>query len=138
MEGYKISELSVGQKASTTKTISEADVYGFAGIVGDFNPVHVNEEFAKTTRFGKRIAHGILSAGLISSTLAMKLPGPGNVYIRQDLKFTAPVFIGDTITATVEITQVIPDRNRIILSTVCTNQDGVEVIRGEAEVSPRK
>lgn len=91
-----IEELTVGASASMSKTISETDVYLFAGITGDFNPAHINEAAARETRFGGRIAHGMLSAGLISAVLAMKLPGPGTIYLGQELKFTKPVRIGDT------------------------------------------
>ena len=93
----------VGQRASVTRTISESDVYLFAGITGDLNPAHTNEEYAKKTHFKTRIAHGMLSAGLISAVLGMKLPGPGTIYTGQTIKFLAPVHIGDTITATAEI-----------------------------------
>ncbi len=129
----------VGQRASAAKTISESDVYLFAGITGDLNPAHVNEEYAKTTRFKKRIAHGILSSGLISAVLGTKLPGPGCIYLEQSLKFTAPVYIGDTVTATVEVVSIDTERNRAVLSTSCTNQDGQTVIGGEALVMlPKK
>ena len=110
----------VGQRASVTRTISESDVYLFAGITGDLNPAHTNEEYAKKTHFKTRIAHG------------MKLPGPGTIYTGQTLKFLVPVHIGDTITATAEIQSLDLDRNRVVLTTTCTNQDGRVVITGEA------
>ena len=107
MTGLTIDQLTIGQSASMSKTVSEHDVYTFAGITGDFNPAHVNEEYAKTTSFGGRIAHGILSAGFISAVLAMHLPGPGAIYLGQELKFTRPVRMGDTITATVTVTEIL-------------------------------
>ena len=122
----------VGQQASVTRTISESDVYLFAGITGDLNPAHTNEEYAKKTHFKTRIAHGMLSSGLISAVLGMKLPGPGTIYTGQTLKFLAPVHIGDTITATAEIQSLDLDRTRVVLTTTCTNQDGKVVVTGEA------
>jgi len=125
----------VGDKASMAKTVSETDVYLFAGITGDLNPAHVNEAWAKTTKFGGRIAHGMISAGFISAVLAMKLPGPGTIYLGQTLKFTAPVRIGDTVTAEVEVIEII-DGKRLRLRTTATNQDGTVVVEGEALVLP--
>ena len=122
----------VGQQASVTRTISESDVYLFAGITGDLNPAHTNEEYAKKTHFKTRIAHGMLSSGLISAVLGMKLPGPGTIYTGQTIKFLAPVHIGDTITATAEIQSLDLNRNRVVLTTTCTNQGGRVVITGEA------
>jgi len=122
----------VGQTASLSRTISESDVYLFAGVTGDMNPAHTNEEYAKTTHFKTRIAHGMLSGGLISAVLGMKLPGPGTIYTGQTLKFLAPVHIGDTITATAEIKDLDLERGRVTLTTTCTNQDGVVVTTGEA------
>ena len=122
----------VGQQASVTRTISESDVYLFAGITGDLNPAHTNEEYAKKTHFKTRIAHGMLSAGLISAVLGMKLPGPVTIYTGQTIKFLAPVHIGDTITATAEIQSLDLNRNRVVLTTTCTNQGGRVVITGEA------
>lgn len=126
---------NVGDKASTTKTISETDVYLFAGITGDLNPAHTNETWAKQTKFGGRIAHGMLTGGLISAVLGMQLPGPGTIYLQQTLKFLAPVRMGDTITASVEVIEIIENK-RLRLSTIATNQDGVTVVEGEALVSP--
>lgn len=131
-----IRELKIGDQASTAQTISESDVYLFAGITGDHNPAHVNEVYASQTRFGRRIAHGILSAGLISAVLAMKLPGPGNIYLGQELKFVRPVYFGDTITATCTVSELLPEKNIARLETVCTNQDGAVVIKGTAAVMP--
>lgn len=138
MNGKSIDEIAVGDWAEVGKTISESDVYTFAGVTGDFNPAHVNEEYAKTTFFKRRIAHGMLSAGLISTVLGTHLPGPGAVYIKQELNFTAPVYIGDTITARAEVQEVIADKNRVILKTTCINQDGAVVINGIALMSPMK
>lgn len=131
-----IRELKIGDQASTANTISESDVYLFAGITGDHNPAHVNEVYASQTRFGRRIAHGILSAGLISAVLAMKLPGPGTIYLGQELKFVRPVYFGDTITATCTVSELLPEKNIARLETVCTNQDGAVVIKGTATVMP--
>ncbi|MBR2983898.1 MAG: MaoC family dehydratase [Clostridia bacterium] len=128
----KFDELKIGMTAETTKTITETDVVLFAGLSTDINPLHINEEYAKTTVFGGRIAHGILVSGLISATLANKLPGPGCIYLGQDLKFTAPVRINDTITAKVEITSLREDKKIVTLSTTCTNQNGQVVIMGSA------
>ena len=131
-----IRERKIGDQASTAKTISESDVYLFAGFTGDHNPAHVNEVYASQTRFGRRIAHGILSAGLISAVLAMKLPGPGTIYLGQELKFVRPVYFGDTITATCTVSELLPEKNIARLETVCTNQDGAVVIKGTATVMP--
>ena len=121
-----------GQKARTTKTISEADVYAFAGITGDFNPLHVDAEFARRSRFGERIAHGMLTAGLISTVLGMQLPGPGGIFLSQTLKFVRPVRLGDTITATAEVTAWNPAKRLLHLRTTCTNQRGESVVEGES------
>ena len=131
-------ELAIGDSASNAKTITETDVYLFAGITGDLNPAHVNEQASSLTPFGGRIAHGILSAGLISAVLAMKLPGPGTIYLGQELKFTKPVRFGDTITATCTISELIPEKNIAKLDTICTNQNGQVVIQGTATVMPPK
>lgn len=130
--------MKLGDSASTAKTISESDVYLFAGITGDHNPAHVNETAASQTPFGGRIAHGILSAGLISAVLAMKLPGPGTIYLGQELKFTKPVRFGDTVTATCTVSELIPEKNIAKLDTTCTNQRGEVVIKGTATVMPPK
>ena len=131
-----IQELKVGDSASMAKTISESDVYLFAGITGDYNPAHVNEEASRQTAFGGRIVHGILSAGLISAVLAMKLPGPGTIYLGQELKFTKPVRFGDTVTATCTVSEILAEKNIIKLDTICTNQAGEVVIKGVATVMP--
>ena len=136
MIGQTIKEMEVGQSHSMSKTVTESDVYTFAGVSGDFNPAHLNEEYAKTTMFGGRIAHGMLSAGFISAVIASQLPG--GIYVSQTLKFTAPVRFGDTVTATATVKEIFPEKNRVILETVCTNQDGKVVITGEAVAMPRK
>ena len=138
MKGITISEMKVGDSASFTKTVSEHDVYTFAGLSGDFNPAHVNEVEAQKGMFGKRIAHGMLSAGFISTVLGTLLPGPGTIYMGQELRFTKPVFFGDTITATATVVELIPEKNRAKLETVCTNQNGEVLISGFATVMPPK
>lgn len=122
----------VGSNASLTKTFTDNDVLTFAEISGDHNPVHIDDEFAATTRFERRLVHGMLTAGMISAVLGMQLPGPGCIYLKQELNFRAPVFIGDTITATVTVKKVREDKPIITLATVCKNQDGMDVIDGEA------
>jgi 3-hydroxybutyryl-CoA dehydratase len=136
MIGKTIRELKVGDAAQFAKTIAESDIYLYAGVTGDLNPVHVNEEYAKNTFFKTRIAHGMLLAGLISAVIGTTLPGPGTIYISQELHFRAPVRIGDTITARVEVVQVISEKNRIRLKTFCVKQDETTVLDGEAIVSP--
>jgi len=138
MMGLTIDKISIGQSASFAKTISESDVYLFAGITGDLNPAHVNEEIASQGMFKGRIAHGMLGASLISTVLGMYLPGAGTIYLKQDLKFTAPVYFGDTITATCTVKEKIEDKNRIVLECVVINQKGEKVITGEALVMPPK
>jgi acyl dehydratase len=129
--------LSIGDSAEITKTIEQSDIDAFARVTGDHNPVHVDEEFAKTTRFGRRIAHGMLTASLISAVLANKLPGEGSVYLGQTLQFVAPVFPGDEITARVTVKEIREDKPIVKLETVCVNQRGEVVIRGEATVLGR-
>jgi len=133
-----IQEIAIGDGASFAKTISEADIYLYAGITGDFNPAHIDEVYASRTFFKSRIAHGMLTAGLISAILGTRFPGPGTIYLRQDLSFLAPVRIGDTITASVEVIERQPEKNRIRLKTICVNQTGITVLDGEALVSPPK
>lgn len=128
-------KLEIGQTDSFSKTISEMDVYGFAGIVGDFNPVHINEEVAKTSIFGKRIAHGMLVGSLISTVLGTKLPGEGTIYLEQNLKFKKPVFLGDTVTATVRVVDIInKDKGIYRLETIVTNQQDIMTHEGYAIV----
>ena len=138
MRGKKISELEIGQKEFAQKTISETDIYLYAGITGDLKPAHINEEYAKNTFFKGRIAHGMLTAGLISAVVGMRLPGPGTIYLAQELKFTAPVRIGDTIKAEGEVIELIPEKNIAVIKTTCTNQDGTVVLTGTATVKPPK
>ena len=130
-------KFNVGDSAEITKTIEQSDIDAFARVTGDHNPVHVDEEFAKTTRFGRRIAHGMLTASLISAVLANHLPGEGSVYLGQTLKFVAPVFPGDEITARVTIREIREDKPILKLETVCVNQRDEIVIRGEATVLKR-
>jgi len=127
-------ELKTGDSTSRTMTITDDTVRAFAEVTGDNNPVHLDDDYAAGTRFGRRIAHGMIAAGLISATLANDLPGPGTVYLNQTLKFKLPVFPGDTVTATVEVLTVRPDKPIVTLSTVCRNQDGEVVLEGEAVV----
>ena len=136
MIGKTIEELKVGDTAKFSKTVSESDVYLFAGITGDLNPAHVSEEFAKDTFFKTRIAHGMLSASFISTVIGTMLPGPGSVYMRQEANFLAPVKFGDTITAVVEVAEIIADKKRVRLKTYCINQEKTIVVDGEALVSP--
>ena len=130
-----IQEMKIGDHA---KTVSETDVYLFAGITGDLNPAHTNEVAASKTMFKTRIAHGMLGAGFISAVLGMYLPGPGTIYMGQELKFTKPVHIGDTVTATATVEEIILEKNRVILDTTVVNQDGEIVIQGKATVMPPK
>lgn len=131
LNGYYFEELEMGQSAIFAKTVTEADIAAFAGVSGDFNPVHVNEEFARNTMFKGRIAHGMLSAAFISTVFGMKLPGPGCIYVSQMLKFKAPVKIGDTVVARVEVTNLVPEKKFATFKTTCTVGDKV-VLDGEA------
>jgi 3-hydroxybutyryl-CoA dehydratase len=138
MIGKTIDEIRVGDTSEFTKTVSESDIYLYAGITGDTNPAHINEEYAKGTFFKTRVAHGMLSAGFISTVLGNKLPGAGTIYVKQELTFMAPVHMGDTITARVEVIEIISEKNRVRLRTYCVNQDGTTILDGEALVSPPK
>ena len=131
---YLYDELQVGQKASYGKTITETDVYLFAGISGDVNPAHLNEEYAKGTFFKTRVAHGLISAGLVSGVLGNIMPGHGTIWVSQQLNFMAPVLLGDTITATVEILEKVDKKVKI--KATCVNQNGVTVLEGEGLASP--
>ena len=122
----------VGETASVTRSITEADVRTFAELVGDYNPVHLSDAFAKKTRFGRCIAHGMWGASLISSVLGTKLPGPGSIYLHQSLDFVSPVYIWDTITARVAVKHVRPEKGVVTLITTCLNQSGGIVLKGEA------
>jgi 3-hydroxybutyryl-CoA dehydratase len=121
-----------GERASFAKTVTEADVTTFAGLIGDFNPIHVDAEYARRSRFGQRVAHGMFTGGLISAVLGNKLPGPGSIYLSQQIEFLAPVFIGDTITAIAEVASWQPDSRIITLKTDCYNQDDTQVVTGKA------
>ena len=127
----KFADIAIGDTASFSKTITEHDVYAFAGLSGNFNPVHVDEEFARTTRFKGRIAHGLLAAGLISTVIGTALPGANAIYLAQELVFKSPVMLGDTLTALVEVIEKIDAKKRIIFKTSVTNQNGVVVIEGK-------
>ena len=131
--GHDIEDLHVGMSASFAKTVTEADIVLFAGVSGDNNAVHTNEEFARTTPFGGRIAHGFLTASVISAAVANRLPGPGTVYLGQQLRFRAPVRPGDTVHATVTVKSIDLSKARAVLDTVC-HVDGKVVIDGEATV----
>ncbi|CAN5861163.1 MaoC family dehydratase [soil metagenome] len=130
----RFEELTVGQSAEFTKTVTETDVVLYAGITGDLNPAHIDAVSAEAGRFGGRIAHGMLSAGLISAVLGTRLPGPGTVYLSQSLRFLRPVRIGDTVTARVEIAELLAAKRRVRLATRCVNQEGKAVLDGEALV----
>jgi 3-hydroxybutyryl-CoA dehydratase len=125
-------DFQVGEQASFTKTVTEADVTTFAGLIGDFNPLHVDAEYARKSRFGRRVAHGMFTGGLISAVLGNKLPGPGAIYLSQQIEFLAPVYIGDTITAAVEVVSWRPDKRIITLKTDCYNQDEKQIVTGKA------
>lgn len=129
-------EITIGDSASFTKTVGESDIYLFAGITGDFNPAHIDAVAAAENRFQQRISHGMLTASFISTVIGMQLPGPGCIYLGQDLQFRAPVFIGDTVTARVEVTEKLEQRRWIKLKTTVTNQAGKLVVDGSATVLP--
>ncbi|PKF48949.1 MaoC family dehydratase [Enterovibrio nigricans] len=135
---YSIDQLVIGQKAHFEKTISESDIQMFCGISGDINPVHVSKLAGGKSVFGDRVAHGILVSGLTSAVLGMQLPGPGTIYLGQELKFTAPVYIDDTIRAEVEVVEIVKEKNIVILATRSTNQNNKTVIQGQATVMPPK
>jgi len=137
-EGKSIHELKVGDFAEISKTITEADIIDFAKATGDFNPVHLDQAYAEKTFFKGRIAHGLLSLGFISAILGNILPGHGAIYLSQEVKFLAPVRIGDTITAKVEVMELIPGKNRVQFRTTCINQEGKIVVDGTAWAMPPK
>ena len=138
VEGKSIHELKVGDSAEISKTITETDINDFAKVTGDFNPVHLDQAYAEKTIFKGRIAHGVLSVGLLSNVLGNTLPGYGTIYLSQEVKFLGPVRIGDTITAKVEVLELIADKNRVKFRTICTNQDGKVVADGVAWAMPPK
>ena len=127
-------KLKIGDSFSKTKTITDRDVRAFAELVGDYNPIHLDDEFAKGTRFGRRIGHGMLTASLFSAVLGYELSERRIVYLNQTLKFTAPVFIDDTITATATVTRIREDKPIVTLETVAANQNGEVVVTGVAAV----
>lgn len=131
VNGYYFEELAVGQTATYAKTVTDADIVLFAGVSGDTNPVHLNKEYAETTMFKDRIAHGMLSAGFISTVFGTKLPGPGAIYMSQTLAFKAPVKVGDTVVAKVELVELIPEKKRAKFKTTATVGSTV-VVDGEA------
>ena len=138
MIGLTIDALAVGDGAELTRVATEDHVAGFVEAVGDHNPIHSDAEYAAATMFGERIAPGIWTAGLISAVIGTRLPGPGTIYLSQDLKFIRPVKLGDAIRARVEVVDVNRERNRVRLRTVCTNQRGEDVLAGEALVMPSR
>ncbi len=138
MSGYSIDEIFLGMRRSVTKTVTEADLQAFAGITGDLNPVHMNAEYAKGTRFGERIAHGMLTASFFSTIVGMCIPGADAIYLSQNLEFLLPVKIGDTITATGEVIDRIPEKRIAILMMTAMNQQGEIVVRGEGKVMATK
>lgn len=138
MLGKTISDLSIGDKDFFQKTFTNADVLLFAGVSGDMNPMHINDAYAKNSIFKQRVVHGGLVNSLFSTVLGTKLPGEGTIYMQQNSKFIKPVFIGDTIKAEVEVTEIIKEKNRVILSTTAYNQNDEKVIVGTAMVMPRR
>jgi len=138
MIGITIEDVRVGDTAQIVRRVDDGDIASFVDAVGDYNPVHADREYAATTMFRQPIAPGIWTAGLISGVIGTRLPGPGAIYLSQELKFLKPVFFSDVITARVEVLEVLRERNRIRLKTVCTNQRGEEVLTGEALVMPSK
>ncbi|WP_198265342.1 MaoC family dehydratase [sulfur-oxidizing endosymbiont of Gigantopelta aegis] len=133
LHGVNFNDISIGMSANYSQTITDADIKSFAGISGDHNPVHMSDEFAENSRFGQRIAHGLMSASFFSALFGTKIPGPGCVYVSQNLKFKKPVYIGDTVTATVTVTSIVQDKRRVFFSTTCKVKNKA-VITGEAEL----
>jgi 3-hydroxybutyryl-CoA dehydratase len=138
MIGMTIKDIQVGDTAQIVRRVDHGDVASFVDAVGDYNPVHADREYAATTMFKEPIAPGIWTAGLISGVIGTRLPGPGAIYLAQELKFLKPVLFGDVITARVEVVEVLRERNRVRLKTVCSNQRGEDVLTGEALVMPSK
>jgi 3-hydroxybutyryl-CoA dehydratase len=138
-EGKFIDEIRIGDFAQISNTVTESVINDFAKATGDFNPIHLDQTYAEKTYFKGRIAHGVLSLGYISSVLGNLLPGPGGIYLSQEVKFLAPVRIGDIITAKVEVIELIPEKNRVKVKTTCTNQGGEVVVDGTAwSLCPKK
>ena len=138
MNVTKYSDIKMGQSAEIVHKITEQDIKTFGDLIGDYNPLHFDEEWARTTMFGGRIAHGILTAAFISAAIGMYLPGPGTIYMSQSMRFLGPVRIGDTITARVEVVNLNDEKERVTLKTTCTNQDGKIILDGEALVTLMK
>jgi 3-hydroxybutyryl-CoA dehydratase len=136
MNSVPIDQLKVGDAVESRKTVSESDVYLFAGVTGDFNPLHVDHEYAKTTPFGARVAHGPLTLSLCAGVLGTELPGLGTVAVSNYIEYEAPVFIGDTIRVRVEVAELDPERNRATMAITWTNQDGTQVASGNMVVKP--
>ena len=137
--GKFIDEIKIGDSAQISNTVTETVINDFAKATGDFNPIHLDQTYAEKTYFKGRIAHGVLSIGYISSVLGNLLPGPGGIYLSQEVKFLAPVRIGDIITAKVEVIELIPEKNRVKFKTTCTNQKGEVVVDGTAwSLCPQK
>ncbi len=134
LQNFTYDEIEIGQTATYSKTLTEDDLTLFAAVSGDVNPVHLDAEFAATTMFKERIAHGMWTGGLISAAIALELPGPGTIYLGQNLSFRAPVKLGDTITVTLEVTAKQDDKKFVTMSCVATNQKGKAVVKGEAQV----
>ena len=138
MIGVTIDRIEVGDRAEVTRLATGGDIAGFVDSVGDYNPIHSDPAYAAGTLFKERIAPGIWTAGLVSAVIGTRLPGPGTIYLSQDLRFLRPVKLGDTVTARVEVTEIILEKNRVRLRTVCVNQRGEEVLGGEALVMPSR
>ena len=138
IKGKSIHELKIGDSAQISKTITEGDIELYARATGDFNPIHLDQAYAEKTMFKGRIAHGILSLGLLTNVLGNILPGHGTIYLSQEIRFLAPVRIGDTLTARVEVIELIPEKNRAKFKTTCINQKGKEVADGIAWGMPPK
>lgn len=138
MRSLPLDQLTIGDAAESRKTISESDVYLFAGVTGDFNPLHVDAEYAKTTPFGARVAHGPLTFSLCAGLLGTELPGLGTVAVSNQITYEAPVFIGDTIAVRVEVAELDPERNRATMAVTWRNQKGTQVASGSMVVKPPK
>ena len=138
-KGKFIDEIEIGDSAQISNTITETVINDFAKATGDFNPIHLDQTYAEKTYFKGRIAHGALSIGYISSVFGNLLPGPGSIYLSQEVKFLAPVRVGDIITAKVEVIELIPEKNRVKFKTTCTNQKGEVVVDGTGwSLCPKK
>lgn len=136
MNSFTINQIEIGDNAKTSKIFEESDVLGFAEISTDFNPAHVDREYAAKTIFKKQIVHGMLVGSLFSSIFGVQLPGLGSIYTKQSLKFTKPVYFGDEVTATVTVKDINLERNRVTFDCIAVNQNGDTVIVGEAEIMP--